>query len=259
MMIQKHSCTVLCCTPTYALHLVSTAKSLGMDLTKTSVSRIIVAGEPGGSLPAVRNRIEQSWGAKLIDHAGASELGAWGFGSPDGRGLHVIESEFIAEVLDFSGDDPGGREVDDGEIGELVLTNLGRYGGPAIRYRTGDMVRAFRNHDQPSTFLWLEGGVIGRADDMIVVRGVNIFPSSIESIVREVSGAAEYRIIVEQVNEMDQIRLEFEGAMDQAAQVAQLLRDRLALRVEVAPVAEGSLPRFEAKSRRLVDQRSRQG
>ena len=258
-MIQDHGCTVLCCTPTYALHLVSTAKSQGLDLTKNSVSRIIVAGEPGGSLPAVRNRIEQAWDAKLIDHAGASELGAWGFGSLDGRGLHVIESEFIAEVLDFSGDDPGGSEVAEGQIGELVLTNLGRYGGPAIRYRTGDIVRAFRNHDQPSTFLWLDGGVIGRADDMIVVRGVNIFPSSIESIVRETSESSEYRIIVEQIDEMDQIRIELEGTAEQAASVAQLLRDRLALRVDVAVLADGSLPRFEAKSRRLVDQRASQG
>ncbi|TWU22523.1 Phenylacetate-coenzyme A ligase [Novipirellula galeiformis] len=258
-MIDDYGCTVLCCTPTYALHLVATAKSIGMDLTRNRVSRIIVAGEPGGSLPAVRRRIEEAWGAALVDHAGASELGAWGFGSADGRGLHVIESEFIAEVLDFGGDDPSGTEVAEGEMGELVLTNLGRFGGPAIRYRTGDIVRAYRDHDQPSSFVWLQGGVIGRGDDMIVIRGVNIFPSSIEAILRESNELAEYRINVEQIDEMDQLHIEIEGTSQQAAEIAQLLRDRIALRVQVTPVAIDSLPRFQAKSRRLVDQRTRQG
>ncbi|MFG0261974.1 MAG: phenylacetate--CoA ligase family protein [Novipirellula sp. JB048] len=258
-MIEEHGCTVLCCTPTYALHLVATAKSLGIDLSQNRVSRIVVAGEPGGSLPAVRQRIEEAWGAVLIDHAGASELGAWGFGSPDGRGLHVIESEFIAEVLDFGGSDPRGREVAEGQLGELVLTNLGRFGGPAIRYRTGDIVRAYREHDQPSSFVWLEGGVIGRSDDMVVIRGVNIFPSSIEAILREANAAAEYRIKVSRVAEMDQLHLELEGTSQQADEAARLLRDRLALRVQVTAVGVGSLPRFEAKSRRLVDQRPRPG
>ena len=254
-MIQDHQCTLVCCTPTYALHLAGVATELGIALSQSSVSRIIVAGEPGGSVPIVRQRIEEAWGARLIDHTGASEVGAWGFGSPDGRGIHVIESEFIAELLRFDCDNPHGVAVADGEEAELVLTNLGRFGGPAIRYRTGDIVKGYRDHSQPSNFLWLDGGVIGRADDMLVIRGVNVFPSSIEAIVREIDATAEFRMIATQRNEMDQLSVEVEMDNEQANQLRDRLRDRLALRVQVDPVAHNSLPRFEAKARRLVDQR----
>ncbi len=220
------------------------------------MTRIIVAGEPGGSVPIVRQRIEQAWGATVIDHTGASELGAWGFGSPDGRGIHVIESEFIAELLRFDAQHPDGVAVADGEEAELVLTNLGRQGGPAIRYRTGDVVRGYRKHDQPCKFLWLDGGVLGRADDMMVIRGVNVFPSSVEAIVREVDAAAEFRMIVTKVDEMDQLAIEVEMSEQKASTLSDRLRDRLAMRIVVQPVASGTLPRFEAKARRLVDRRS---
>ena len=217
-MIHDHRCTLVCCTPTYALHLASVARSRGLNLADSTVTRLIVAGEPGGSVPAIRQRIEEAWGARLIDHTGASELGAWGFGSPDGRGIHVIETEFIAELLRFDEDNPQGVAVGDGEEAELVMTNLGRFGGPAIRYRTGDIVRGYRQHDQPSEFLWLEGGVIGRTDDMLVIRGVNVFPSSIEAIVREIDATAEFRMIATRRDEMDQLSVEVE--LDEKAHAA---------------------------------------
>ena len=249
-------CTVLCCTPTYALYLAKVANEQGLDLQSSSVSRVIVAGEPGGSIPSVRLRIEDAWGAKVIDHAGGSEIGAWGFGSPDGRGLHVIETEFIAEVLQFSDDDPDGVAAAEGESGELVLTNLGRIGGPAIRYRTGDIVRARRNHQYDSPFLWLDGGVLGRADDMVVVRGVNIFPSSIEAIVREFDPGAEFRITIRRENEMDQVAVELEADELIVGQVEIAMQKRLTMRIDVVSVEEGSLPRFEAKAKRVVDLRN---
>ncbi len=254
-MIEDHRCALLCCTPTYALHLVTVANRLGMDLASGPVRRIIVAGEPGGSVPAVRGRIEESWGAKVIDHTGASEIGAWGFGSSDGRGIHVIESEFIAELLRFDAGDPHGRPASEGEMAELVLTNLGRLGGPAIRYRTGDIVRGSVEHSYPSRFLWLEGGVLGRADNMLVIRGVNVFPSSIEAIVRELEGTAEFRMIASRHDEMDQLEIEIETPPDRAADLSERLRERLAMRVAVRTVEQGSLPRFEAKSRRWIDRR----
>jgi phenylacetate-CoA ligase len=255
-MIRDHACTILCCTASYALHLADVAARAGIPLASTAVSRIIVAGEPGGSIPAVRERIEQAWDATVVDHAGASELGAWGFGSVDGRGLHVIETEFIAELLRFDDQHPCGRPVADGEPAELVLTNLGRYGGPAIRYRTGDVVRGHRHHAQPCRFLWLEGGVLGRADDMMVIRGVNVFPSSIEAMVRELDATAEFRMIVTRVDCMDQLSIEVEMSEQNAARLRHHLRDRLSMRVSVAPVAAGSLPRFQAKAKRLVDRRN---
>lgn len=255
-MIADHSCTLLCCTPTYALHLAGVAESLGIDLPGCPIRRIIVAGEPGGSVSPVRQRLESLWGATVIDHTGASEVGAWGFGSRDGRGIHVIESEFIAELLQFDHEHPHGRPAAEGEAAELVLTNLGRLGGPAIRYRTGDIVRGYRRHGHASRFLWLDGGVLGRADDMMVIRGVNIFPSSIEAIVREVEATAEFRIIARRRDEMDQLELEVETDEPQAERLASLLRNRLTMRVDVCPVPPGTLPRFEAKARRWVDRRA---
>ena len=119
-MIGDYRCTIVCCTPTYALHLAKAAAESGIDLSGSDVRRVIVAGEPGGSIAAVRQRIEQAWGAKVIDHAGASELGAWAFGSADGSGLHVIETEFIAERLSFDDDHPEGVPVGEGETAELA-------------------------------------------------------------------------------------------------------------------------------------------
>lgn len=254
-MIQDHKCSVVCCTPTYALHLANVAERNGMDLASGSVRRIIVAGEPGGSVPAVRDRIELTWGAQVVDHAGASEIGAWGFGSADGNGIHVLETEFIAERLKFDAQNPRGVAVPDGEEAELVLTSLGRLGGPVIRYRTGDIVRGYREHDQPCRFLWLDGGVRGRVDDMLVIRGVNVFPSSVEAIVREVAPQAEFRMIADRKDEMDQLAIEIEGDQTLAGVIATLLSERLAMRVAVNPVPFESLPRFEAKAKRLVDHR----
>lgn len=254
-MIVDHRCTVVCCTPTYALHLIAVAEKSSIDLRNTSVSRLIVAGEPGGSVPAIRSRIQDGWNATVIDHSGASELGAWGFGSQDGKGLHVIETQFIAERLCFDEANPAGRPAADGDEAELVLTGLGRFGGPAIRYRTGDRVRATYQHDHPCRFLFLDGGVLGRSDDMMVIRGVNVFPSSIESIVRRLDPTVEFRMIVTRSGEMDSLAVEAELTADRCDELAELFQKRLAMRVDVTPVVVGSLPRFKAKSKRLVDLR----
>lgn len=247
--------TLLCCTPTYALYLAGLAAQHGIDLAASDVSRIIVAGEPGGSIPATRRQIEQAWGARLIDHSGATEVGAWGVGSRDGSGLHVIESQFIAERLVFDGE-AAPRPAADGELAELVITGLGRRGAPAIRYRTGDLVRARPSDDPDNRFLLLEGGVVGRADDMVVVRGVNVFPSSVEAILRRVAGRAEYRVLRSRKQGMQQLTIQLETEPDDdssAARLANALREQLGLRIEVEPVRVGTLPRFQAKARRWVD------
>ena len=256
-MIFEQGCTLVCCTPTYALHLISVAEQRSIDLRSCPVTRLIVAGEPGGSIPAIRSRIQEGWGATVIDHSGASEIGAWGFGCADGSGLHVIETEFIAERLCFDDEHPEGRAATDGEPGELVLTGLGRYGGPAIRYRTGDIVKAYESHDHPCRFLFLDGGVLGRSDDMIVVRGVNVFPSSVEAIVREFTPTAEFRIIVDKHGEMDTLNIDIELPDTCCNELAARFQSRLAMRVDVHPVQPNSLPRFEGKSKRLVDNRQR--
>jgi phenylacetate-CoA ligase len=254
-MMIRCGATIVCCTPTYALHLATVAEEHGIEIKDSPVSRIIVAGEPGGSIPSVRQRIESLWGARLVDHCGATELGAWGVGSRDGRGIHGIESEFIAECLVFDGQSPSGRPAQNDQLSELVLTGLGRFGAPAIRYRTGDLVRPQVSSDCENRFLFLAGGVLGRVDNMVVVRGVNVFPSSIEAIVRRVAGDAEYRVLQSERDSMIQLRVEIETASDACelpGRLSAALREHLGLRIDVRPIARLSLPRFEAKARRWI-------
>jgi phenylacetate-CoA ligase len=231
--------------------MVEVAATNGIKLASFDVQRIIVAGEPGGSLPAVRGRIESAWSAKVIDHSGASEVGPWGYADARQMGLHIIESEFIAEFLSVD----SGTAAGEGELAELVLTTLGRAGSPVIRYRTGDLVRPSWNATTENRFVFLEGGVLGRADDMMIIRGVNIFPSSIEQILHSFPEVIEYRIIATKDGQMDALRIEVEDRLSEPARIAQELQLRLGLRIEVANVEMGSLPRFEGKGKRFVDRR----
>lgn len=243
--------TVLCCTPSYALHLVEIAVHHQIDVASLGIRRIIVAGEPGGSMPAIRERIEKAWQARVIDHAGATEVGAWGYGDLDGRGLYVNEAEFIAEFLS----DRAGEPAELGELSELVLTTLGRAGSPVIRYRTGDLVRPVWRAEGANRFVFLDGGVLGRTDDMMVIRGVNIFPSSVEQILRSFPEVVEYRLTAHKVAEMDQLTIEVEDRLEQPARIADELQLRLGLKIDVQSVPLGSLPRFDGKGRRFIDRR----
>jgi phenylacetate-CoA ligase len=247
--IQSLGATAICCTPSYALHLAEVARARGVELAKLAVRATVHAGEPGAGIPAVRARIQEAWGARAYDHAGMTEMGAYGFECAAQAGLHVNESEFIAEVIDPATERPA-RE------GELVLTNLGRAGSPVFRYRTGDRVRLAEKPCQCGrTFMRLEGGILGRVDDMLVVRGVNVFPSAIEGIVRRYPEVEEFLIEVYRRAEMDEVRLLVEvngGAPQVTAAVREALRVNLGIRVEVVPVPARSLPRYELKAKRLV-------
>jgi phenylacetate-CoA ligase len=248
--MQALGATALVCTPSYALHLADTGCERGVDVAALPVRVTVHAGEPGAGIPAVRARIEQRWGARAFDHAGMTEMGAYGYECAAQVGLHVNESEFICEVLDPATGAPA-RE------GELVLTNLGRLGSPVIRYRTGDRVRLA---DGPCgcgrTFQRLEGGILGRLDDMLIVRGVNVFPSAVEGIVRRFAAVEEFQIEVFRAGELDEARILVEvGTSDGAAVCAALqdaLRAGLGLRLPVTLAAPRSLPRFELKARRVV-------
>jgi phenylacetate-CoA ligase len=239
--------TVLVCTPSYALHLLQVARERGIDAEKLPVRITVHAGEPGAGIPAVRARIESGWGARAFDHAGMTEMGAYGYECEAQAGLHVNESEFIAEVIDPA---TGAASQE----GELVLTNLGRLGSPLIRYRTGDRVRlATAPCACGRTFRRLEGGILGRLDDMLIVRGVNVFPSAIEAIVRRFP-VEEFQIEVFRDGELDEVRVlvEVDGGETGARRVQDGLRAGLGIRLEVAAVTAGSLPRFELKARRVV-------
>jgi phenylacetate-CoA ligase len=197
--------------------------------------------------------IESAWGARAWDHAGLSEVGAWGYECPAGKGLHVLESEFVAEVLEIEGD----SEVGEDETGELVLTNLGRWAAPVVRYRTGDLVRLRSSLCAcGSPFLRFPGGVLGRADEMVQVKGVNVYPTAVESIVREEPSIAEFRIEIVERRRMWEMRAEIEVPPTESpeevrARLERELHLRIGIRAEVSVVPPGSLPRFELKARRF--------
>ncbi|QDV75559.1 phenylacetate--CoA ligase family protein [Botrimarina mediterranea] len=253
-LIERAGANRLFCTPSYALHLADEGAKRGVDVAALPIETVVVAGEPGGSLPATRERIATAWAARVVDHAGATEVGPWGFGDDlwnDPPGLRVIESEFIAEFISVE----TGQPASSGELAEMVLTNLGRIGAPVIRYRTGDLVRPEWPPDGPCRFVRLPGGVVGRADDMLVVRGVNVFPSSIEEVLRRLPQVDEWRLVAERRGSMDELVVEVEDRSGDLPSVSDEIQLRLGLRVEVRGVECGSLPRSEHKSRRLVDNR----
>jgi phenylacetate-CoA ligase len=182
-----------------------------------------------------------------------TELGATGFTCQERAGVHMIESEFVFEVINPE----TGESVTDGEQGELVATNLGRAGSPLIRYRTGDLVQLDTSPcDCGRTYARLRNGILGRADDMVIVRGMNIFPSAIEGVLREFAEIKEFRIEVSSRRSMDELRVLIDATSDADAAFAQRvgdrLHDRLLLRVPCELVPTGSLPRFELKARRVV-------
>ena len=248
-LIESSGATLLFSTPTYALHLAEVAKNHGINLRDNSVSKIIVAGEPGGSAETIRARIEEAWGATLFDHAGASEIGPWGFASVDRTGIHVCEAEFIAEFINAETNLPAKT----GELSELVLTTLGRSGCPVIRYRTGD--RVIHEFQESNSFVHLAGGVLGRADDMLVIRGVNIFPASLDEIMRSFDDFIEYRITATRSGELDQLAIEVEDTTNGVQRIADKMETSLGLHVPVTCVAANSLPRSEGKSKRFIDLR----
>ena len=239
--------TVLLATPTYALRMAERARELGLDLGTSDVRLTIHAGEPGASIPHTRDAIEAAYQGMSFDHTGMTELGPTGHSCSQRDGVHLVESEFIFEVLDQRG-----RAADDGE---LVATNLGRWGSPVIRYRTGDRVQV--THEEcscGSPFIKVLGGIRGRVDDMFTVRGVNLFPSQVEDIVRSHAGVMEFVIERRRVAQMDEVTVVVELA-DAGASTERLeadLRQALGVRLGCRVVEPGTLPRGELKSARLV-------
>jgi phenylacetate-CoA ligase len=247
--------TVLCSTPTYAIRLAEAAQAAGIDLAASDIRIMVHAGEPGASVPATRDLIERSFGARCFDHTGMTELGPTGVSCDARDGVHLIESEFVFEVRDDAGALHALPEI--GTItGELVATNLGRWGSPLIRYRTGDRVEVTRRPCScGSPFAKMLGGIRGRVDDMFTVRGVNLYPSQVEDLVRRQAVIGEFCIEVREVRGMEEVTVLCECQDDDGAaavsRLANELRLALGARIECRQVAAGSLPRSDLKSRRL--------
>ncbi len=253
-MMRDLGATVICCTPTYALRLAEVAREHKFDLRSIPVRALIHAGEPGANVPQTKTRIEAAWDAKCFDHAGASEVGAHSFECElQPGGIHIIESEFIPEVIDPQ----TGKEIEPGETGELVITNLGRPGFPVIRYRTGDLVRLnLKACACGRTFARFDGGLLGRTDDMFTIRGVNVYPTAIENVIRQFSAVDEFQVTVKTRQEMGHLEVQIEvhsgnDAEEVRARVAQAIYGALSLRPTVTVAPPGALTRFEMKARRF--------
>jgi phenylacetate-CoA ligase len=248
----ENQATIVCCTPTYALRLAEVAQLEEIDLRASSVRILIVAGEPGGSIPATRQRIEQEWGARVVDHWGMTELGSLAIEhSAFPGGMYLLETECVAEVVDPA----SGAPLPPGKEGELVVTNLGRWVSPLIRYRTGDRV-VIDPQPPPAgpVFLRLQGGILGRTDDMWIIRGNNVYPSAIENILRRFVDIQEFRLEVDDSQALVSLRIliEVSGSGDPSNAVRETIRRELHFRPDVVVVPVGTLPRSEMKAQRVV-------
>lgn len=235
--------SILCCTPTYALRLAEVGEQIKLPVSSLGITKIIVCGEPGGSIPEVRRRIETAWQARVYDHHGMTEIGPVSVSSEADRDLLLLRHDsYFCEVIDPA----TGAPTPFGETGELVLTTLGRHGSPLLRYRTGDLVMPVPHEDHFA----LRGGVLSRTDDMVVIRGINIHPSSIDAVVRSFPNIAEYQVDIDQRHALAEICLTVESDAETASALARKLRSSFTLRIPVSPVAPGTLPAFEVKAKR---------
>jgi phenylacetate-CoA ligase len=288
--IRSLGATVVAATPTYALHMAEVAREERIDLRAAGVRALIVAGEPGGSVASTREKIEEAWGARCFDHCGMTEVGPFGYECPEAPcGMHVLEEDYIVEVVDPR----TGERLPEGSEGELVITNLGRTASPVLRYRTGDLVRWSRRPCACGAARGrLEGGILGRMDDMVIVRGNNVFPSAVDAILRKIPEVGEYRVRLRKKDEMTHLILEVEpsGAgrageprgteagdprgthppggdppgshppgsgpeawnQDLARRISSAMESAFLFQPEVALVPCGTLPRFELKARRWI-------
>jgi phenylacetate-CoA ligase len=262
-MLADNGATVVCSTPTYALRMAQEARRLGIDLPGSAVERLILSGEPAGSIPATKKLIEDQWGAKAGDTAGMTELGTIMIFECDHQpgGAHIIEDHYLEEVVDPESGEP----VPYGELGERVVSSFGRGFIPVLRYRTGDLVcRVPADRcDCGRGFDIYDGGIRGRVDDMKVIRGTNVYPRAVEAIVRRVADVEEFQVrlyTVDGIRDEIEVLVELpEDGQDGDAVLAELARElsdaHEGLRFGVRRAEAGSLPRFELKAKRLTDER----
>lgn len=260
--VRQLQATAIWTTPSYAWYLGETAVKEGIDLKKNlAIKRIFVAGEPGGSIPETRQRIESLWGASVYDYYGLSDIfGACAGMCEEKDGLHWAEDHILVEVIDPD----TGEQVAEGERGELVLTTLKKTARPMIRFRTGDIVSFTSEPCACGRTSIRMVGVHGRLDDMLIIKGVNLFPSDVEAIARKEHGAlsGEYRLIVERENHLDQLTVEVERSSaytgsddDLATHFARQLKSVTGVSARVKILAPDTLPRATHKAKRVEDRR----
>lgn len=258
--IQDYGPDVVLATPTYALYLGEVAREAGIDLRKSSVSAVIVSGEPGGSIPTTRQAIAEAWGAEVYDLYGIAELGPTSPGCPRGERLHLCEDWYHALVVDERG-----RRVPDGEVGEHIVTSYIQHAQPLIKYRTHDLVRwTAAPCACGTTWLGYPGGVLGRTDHMIIAKGVNVYPTAVEALLHRVAGLSEhYELHVSREAANDAVTVKVEARPDMPetrypalrAEAEGVLKGTIGVTIGVVVLGPGTLPRYELKAKRFFDHR----
>jgi phenylacetate-CoA ligase len=260
--IYENQVSVVVGTPTYILRLAAVAREQGLDPRGSGVHTLILSGERGATDPFLRTKICGAWDANCFDYVGLTEVGTWGFQCDQSESaIHINEAEFIAEVIDPQ----SGKNIPPGEEGELVLTNLGRSCNPAIRFRTHDMVKVQQGRCPCGrVFRLLDGGILGRQDEMVKIRGINIFPSSIGLVIeRHLDPGDEYQVVAYREEDRDQIEIAIEK--EASEEDLHLFRNRLQaelknefnLTLNIRTVRRHTLPRYEYKAKRFVDRRQK--
>jgi len=264
--MQELRATAMAATPTYVLGMADTARrKLGIDPAKDlQIRRITVAGEPGGSIPTTKKRMEEAWGAKVYDHVGATEIGAWSFECTYQSGLHINEALFLVEIEDI---DSGEIITEPGRRGKMVITALDRMAQPCIRFDSKDVIEWSPDKCECGrTYRLLKGGVIGRADDITKVKGVLLAPTSIEEVVRSIPELSdEYEVLVTKKGDLDDITLKVEltpGQQNNIVTIRAKLIDQLRVRTNLGYNLEfheyGTLPRYDVKAKRFKDLRHKE-
>ena len=261
--IQELQATAMMATPTYVLGMADTARDkMDIDPSSLTIDKITCAGEPGASIPTTKKRMEEAWGAKVYDHAGATEIGAWSFECTEqSGGLHVNEAFFLVEIEDTE----SGEIIEEpGRRGKMIITALDRQAMPCVRFDSKDIIE-WSPEPCPCgrTFRILKGGVVGRSDDITKVKGVLLSPSAIEEVVRGIEGLSdEFEVVVDKVGDVDRITLKIELQPDEVSQqesVQRQLVDQLRLKTNLGYKLEfhdyGTLPRYEVKAKRFRDLR----
>lgn len=253
-------CTAVMCTPSYALQMVEAAKQIGLDLRNSHVKKLFCTGEPGASVASTKQRIEDAWGAKVYDHAGATESPLWAFQCGEQKGLHVNEAHYLVEILDPETFEPAAE----GQVGTVVVSNLIRKGMPTIRYDLKDLVKVSAEKCSCGrTWRMFEGGILGRRDELTKVKGVLFSPKNVEQAVSSIKMLnGEFETIVSRTNDYDNVLVKAEISaeyVDKKDEIKILLerelRNTTTLRCDVELLEPNTLPRYETKAKRFRDLR----
>jgi len=254
---------VLCCTPSYALYLSEVMESNGIDPYELPLKIGVFGAEPWSD--SMRTKIEKALDIKAYDIYGMSELGGPGVGMEckNQDGLHIWDDKFIVEIIDPN----TGEVLPPGEKGELVFTSLWKEASPVIRFRTGDITYLYDDECECKSTRQRIGRLLGRTDDMLIIRGVNVFPSQIEHVLSRIKGVSgHYQIYVKRKGSLDEMeifvemtRSLFNDSMNEILELKDHIEDEmyaiLNIKVTVNIVEPGKIPRSEGKAKRVIDKR----